>query len=427
MNFVKAGFARVDITPQFKVELSGYGPFLERKYMNVHDPLYAQVAVFQSKEDLLFLFSCDLVGLDKEITEVVRNNLRQLFNSKRVFVSICCTHTHSGPSTVKLYGWGEPSPLYWEWLKGRLLEGALHATNNFQQFCISVGKQEVTNLGVNREVNGGPVDKFVRFIQFKANSGKCVVFLHHAMHSVVLGRDNRLISADWPGAAIRYIKSKDNDVELVFFFQGAAGEINTLPACLSSKEGFSHIERIGSQIGKAVMEGSKNLSETNSYQISATWINRKIELAVDDENLLIEEIKELRDKKDKNTPPADIDNLKLHSFQILLDKKKIHREKSIEVEISAFRLGDLIFVFHPGETSLMLADRICKYFPKLNLWVTGYTNDYVGYIPPKEYFENPASYPAYFVPRVILGRFPFQSDIGDRIVDYSKEVVQKLL
>ena len=427
MDFVNAGFAKIEITPQIiNIELCGYGPFLERKFKGVHDPLYARVAVFQAEKELLFLFSCDLVGMDKEITNGVRNNLGQLFSSERIFINICCTHTHSGPATIKVYGWGEPSLLYWEWLRGRLVEVALKAVDNLQKYRIFLGRNEVRNLGVNREEKGGPVDRFVRFAQFKDNSGKSVNFFHHAMHGVVLGEHSKFVSADWPGSAISFIEKKADNIDYAFFFQGACGEINTLPAVCSAEEGFSHIKRIGSEVAKAVIEKGKNLFEINPYTVGAISDVKKLELSVDNESFWVEEIRLLREKAIENGALTNMENLNLHCDQILLDKIKVGREESIEVEISALRLGNLIFVFHPGETSLHFAEQICESFPEFNIWVCSYANDFIGYIPKREYFKNQDSYPAYVVPR-IMGRFPLQPDAGDKIVTYSKEMIQKLL
>jgi len=52
--------------------------------------------------------------------------------------------------------------------------------------------------------------------------------MNYTCHAVVLGPDNRLISADYPGYAQRHVKDMSGCEDVVVMFtNGAAGDINT--------------------------------------------------------------------------------------------------------------------------------------------------------------------------------------------------------
>ena len=64
---LKAGFAKVDITPPLAVCMAGY--FHRREAEGILDPLYASaIAVSDAKDDIKWiLISCDLIGLGSEL------------------------------------------------------------------------------------------------------------------------------------------------------------------------------------------------------------------------------------------------------------------------------------------------------------------------------------------------------------------------
>jgi hypothetical protein len=90
-----------------------------------------------------------------------------------------------------------------------------------------------------------------------------------------------------------------------------------------------------------------------------------------------------------------------------------------ETEIQAARIQDVLILADPGEVFIALADQVCQMLPGWKVWVTGYTNDYVGYIPTPDRYALVAkekfNYPAYFAP-VFLGDFRWRDDVGDVLV-----------
>ena len=60
---MKAGFAKVDITPRIGVELCGFGPYQNRHSVGVRDQLWARAMAVSDGSVTVVVLSCDLVGL----------------------------------------------------------------------------------------------------------------------------------------------------------------------------------------------------------------------------------------------------------------------------------------------------------------------------------------------------------------------------
>jgi hypothetical protein len=89
-----------------------------------------------------------------------------------------------------------------------------------------------------------------------------------------------------------------------------------------------------------------------------------------------------------------------------------------QTEMQALRIQDLLILTDPGETFITFANQIQQSLPEWKLWVVGYANDYVGYIPSADRYDltkEQFSYPAYFTP-MMNGEFRFREDVGDVLV-----------
>jgi hypothetical protein len=96
MNTMKAGVAKIDITPPVGIWLQGYSR--EKASKGFFDRLYAKVLVFENGLEMYVLITSDLVGVTPEITRIVRNGvvkkIKGLQSSK---IMVTAAHTHCGP------------------------------------------------------------------------------------------------------------------------------------------------------------------------------------------------------------------------------------------------------------------------------------------------------------------------------------------
>ena len=278
-----AGVARVELTPPVGSPMGGYS---DRKgpATGIHDPLFATVLVLKSAETTVAVISCDLRSFPSErIVTLARE--RHLADHTLIAV----THTHSGPLTWEDKSWPSPERSWFKETEDKILNALENAKSQMFAARIAAGSDEVY-LGHNRRrlnADGkvtmlwrnaeraptSPLDPTVGVIRIDDNSGKPrALIVNYACHAVVLGPDNRLISADYPGYLARRIEREYNGA-LCLFIQGAAGDINPyLDKQPVEQNGFGEAEKMGNALAEAVMKITRKLQPpaNDSASILAT-------------------------------------------------------------------------------------------------------------------------------------------------------------
>jgi len=131
---------------------------------------------------------------------------------------------------------------------------------------------------------------------------------------------------------------------------------------------------------------------------------------------------QLADKllKEPNLPPDAQGDLRFSrdSARAVFDRYKRLPLNERETEIQVLRIEDLLILTDPAELFITFANQIDQMLPNWKVWVAGYANDYVGYIPTPDRYDlsqGKFSYPAYFTP-MLNSEFRFREDVGDVLV-----------
>lgn len=127
---MKIGYYKVDITPSFSVEISGYGFYLKRKSEGIHDPLFAKSIYLNDGENEILIISCDLIGINREEIVKIREEIERETKIPFYNIIISSTHTHSGPSTLYLEGLGKINRKYMNFLERKIVECGIKAKVN---------------------------------------------------------------------------------------------------------------------------------------------------------------------------------------------------------------------------------------------------------------------------------------------------------
>jgi neutral ceramidase len=239
---LKAGAAKIDITPDKPVNMSGYAA---RKGLStgVHDPLSARAVAFEVGGKRLVLISTDIIGYYEDVANYMRNALMAEFNLQPSELFLCAIHTHSAPTpTLSRERAHANNVEYTEGLKPKLIEITRKALANMEPVKLGVGvgscpvganrrELRVTNSGESSIVLGrnpyGTTDKEVLVMKVaKADGAPLAVMFDYATHGTSLGTANLTISGDVPGLAEQFVEKILGADVVAPIFVGASGNID---------------------------------------------------------------------------------------------------------------------------------------------------------------------------------------------------------
>lgn len=267
----KAGASRVDVTPSNRVYLAGFS--LDRPSVGVHDKLYASTVAVQSEDNYLVLVSIDLIGLFKDFLDTVRKEAVEAYGLKPEEIIFCCTHTHSGPDTIGLWGPDRHTTgvdeEYMELLRHRLIESIGKALGNMTRVRATYSWVWVEPKGIVKNTrNPGLVDRYLSTLRLHSESeGTVATIVNFACHPEVLSDENKLITSDY----VHYLRSRLEEKigGVTVFVNGPLGGMLTPDVEARS---FDEAERIGEELARWTLESLVNEREIKNETI---WVKRR--------------------------------------------------------------------------------------------------------------------------------------------------------
>lgn len=210
----RAAAGKRDITPDLKKEsvyLAGYGA-KGRKAEGVEDKLYARALVVSDGTSTVALVSVDLIGLYRRDVADIRETLGWTGPARYLFLA--ATHDHSGPDTVGLWG---PLPgvsgvdrRYRKRVKAAVAELVREAAGRLRPAELAAAKAELDPAGLCRDLRDPAVlDTELNALQARDSSGTAIAtVVRWSCHAEVLGRSNKKVTADYPGALCARVEAK---------------------------------------------------------------------------------------------------------------------------------------------------------------------------------------------------------------------------
>ncbi len=437
MSHLQAGAAKANITPYVGAFLAGFGN-RDRGSEGIHDELFARALVVQAGETTVALVACDLIGLTRDSVAAIRERIEAATGIPPGHVMIACTHTHSGP-TMGILRHPVVDVELVHVTERKIAGAAIAAHRAMAPASLGVGKGRA-RIGINRRERRddgstrigrnpqGITDDEVGVLRVDDASGRpMALFVNHSCHAVVLGGNNYLVSADFPGQLAAFLEAAYPGA-VCGFLNGTAGNINPEPACGTS---FEDARRLGFRLGAEaiqVAEGlqterpvaaSGSLADAASVPRSACPTVREngtagqasrgtsgllaarqavievplAELPSADEARRM--IAQRQAELDAALAKGEISRvLYEHDWQlrwahdVLAEHAKPERQRTVPLEIQALRLGDALLIGTPGETFAEIGLAIKAASPMPNTFVVGYANGVFGYIPTAKAFEE---------------------------------------
>lgn len=370
----KAGFARVVITPEKPMWMSGYGGRTHASEGKVHD-LYARAAALQDVSGKrVVMVSLDLVGVPKVLSERVSAAAKAKHKLERADVMFCCSHTHCGPALdqslthmldMKDEDWQQVMANQ-KWLDARVTEAVDRAIADLKPARLATG---VGNCGFasNRRppIGTGPFDHEVPVLRVLSADGSQLrgVIFGYACHNTVLGFYQWC--GDYAGFAQLYLEERHPGATALFF-SGCGADQNPLP-----RRKVELAEQYGRMLALSVEKVvASELAPVNGA-VSTRF--REIPLAFS--------VIPSRDELLKTAESAD----RYQRTRAKLFLKDIDAGKPLSptypYPVQVWKLGSVTWVALGGEVVVDYSLRLKRELGQGTTWVTGYANDVMAYIP----------------------------------------------
>ncbi|MEQ7006721.1 neutral/alkaline non-lysosomal ceramidase N-terminal domain-containing protein [Actinopolymorpha sp. B17G11] len=249
---VRAGAAVVDVTPPAGTTMSGYAARLGPA-TGVHDPITVRAVCVEDTA----LVAVDVVGLHEDLCATVARRCPLPDEGVRIHA----THTHSGPASVPGRLGGGVDAVWLAKLEDACVEAIAAAARRRVPVQVLAGYGAEVDVARNRRRTDGPVDHSLPVVRLVADDGASVaVVMSYACHPVVLGADNTLLSADYPGVVRRLVEARHPGC-VALFLTGCAGDANTGHAASASvtqqasmSRTFAAAEQAGETLAAAVLD-----------------------------------------------------------------------------------------------------------------------------------------------------------------------------
>jgi neutral ceramidase len=252
---MEIGFGDVDITPPLGAPMMGQ--LIAHPNVGVESSLHALSMALRDGERVVLFVVCDILMFSNEDADEARRRVAHKLMIDRDAIIISATHTHSGPSTMPVFG-QEKNALYHEQLMTGIVQSAVEAVAGLLPACLSWGQTACPGYGFNRRfvMTDGSVethpllfdplivrpegpDQSTLHLLAAASQDRPEVPVALAVffgcHPTVMPRENKLISADFPGKVRDHVEAKlllacerctpAAAAPRALFFQAASGNI----------------------------------------------------------------------------------------------------------------------------------------------------------------------------------------------------------
>jgi neutral ceramidase len=452
---VKAGFqagvARRVITPTMKVELAGLGYYLERYWERVRDDLNATALVVTgSNNKSVAIVAMDLMYNDAAFTASIRQQAAAQTGLVPESICVNCSHTHNAPTAGFIRGAGEQNPEYMQFAAKQAVDAVVEAWNNRKAARISVGQTEIVGLTFNRTRESGPVDTRLSVLKIESPKEEPIaaVINFHSHCTAHMEVDLRAISRDWPGEVVdRFAKAFTGVTAL--YVQGTAGDVNTLRKFNSTELRFEPAKQITAAAFEAWLTAKPVKNTTVDYVTvdaklpTRAWTRTEV-MSVRDESLHRQNTGDTRDwtKGFARAAVGQPERLPLRyggseakavaalaRFGLEWSEEAVplidEPAKPVRAEVQALRIGDVFFAAHPSELFTKFGLDLRERFNSDNLFVLGYSNGSIGYVP-DEYEIERGGYAALQSPK-FTGQLPFTPKAGDVLVETMLNALNSLI
>jgi hypothetical protein len=389
---LRAGYAKVDITPSGPVTMGGYDlRHAPSDGVYPGDHLYARALVFEAAGVRVAFVVADVIGIEghevfrRSIAEAtgipvrnillgdVHNHAAPAPNAEpktewdRVFASgivKAATEAVAGVQPVRIAAGAGHSRIAMNRRQSRPADSDSPLTFDENNASQSFGQHQTDNPVLVHEFGGvvrlganplGPIDDAVQLVRVDTAAGKpLALMIHYPCHGTSLGGRNSKVSGEWMGRMQQYVEKEFPGLGAIYL-QGAAGDIN--PRVVGGLDGYKDdintTWALGEEIGREVARVYRQLTPM-------PYVN----------------------------PRFQIEATVIRCPRIYSELPQDFTKTSVDLPTTAVRIGDLMWTTFPGEMFSNIGKQVKAASPATYAHLMGYTNGSVGYFPEQKAYSE---------------------------------------
>lgn len=380
---LQAGAAKINITPAVPIWMAGYAARSKPSEGSLA-PLWAKALAFDDgKGGQAVIVTTDLIGLPREVTDVVAAQAMEKYKLERGAIVFNASHTHTGPvvrGNLSVIGaqtaeQRETVALYLDELKMKLLGvigGALRdmaparISFDYGESKFAANRRQITDQGVVIGVNpNGPVDHRVPVLRVTDLKGKVrAILFGYSCHNTTLTAEFYKLSGDYAGFAQAEVEKQFPD-SVALFVQLCGGDQNPNP-----RSKLELAEQHGNALGTEVARVAKTKMQPVTGAVKAAYQTIALPFAPHTREQYE------RDLKDSNKYKVMRAEMMLKQY----DERREVRQLQYPVQAVRFEKG-FTLVALGGEVVVDYGLWAQKEFAAERMMVAGYSNDVACYIP----------------------------------------------
>lgn len=446
----QAGVSRTSITPTKPVELTGWGYYLERFWIDVRDGLNATSLVIETSDEVLAIVSVDLMVISSEFTQQIRAGVSKETDIPAGNILVTATHTHNAPASGGLLGVGEVDPDYEKWAAEQAIATTIHAWNSREPVSLFTATSECHDLTFNRTRSDGAIDPTLTTLQVQRSDDSTMAFVvgFQGHPTVSTNLHPFSVSRDLPGEVCDHLEKIFPNCTAMYL-QGACGDTNFHRFYADSKSAAAIparslcIAAIGSLASRERIDASQIAIRSQTVQLpTRRWTleeiqndRREAEQRLNDRDLsgwneTIGRVMTTRPHEmvarhggDEWKAVAAMCRFNVEWTDLMLVDLET-RPEWLETEIQAMRIGDFGMVSNSSEFFSSLALEVRKRIDLPHLILACYSNGRIGYLP-DVYDVERKTYAAYQSPKY-CNQFPFTEESGEVMVTAMSDLLNSL-
>ncbi len=401
---MRIGLKRVDITPDAALPMGG-NAHADSVARSVHDPLYANIIVLQGDQERVVLIEVDLLGVPETFSRRIKEAAAVNAGVGPENIQLNAIHTHSAPDVTLL---SAEILDYSEKISKAIGNGVREACGNLFKGRVGFGSAQLDSVSFVRRIwmkdgslrmnwedlpaeeiagTDGSIDPEIGIMKLTDAEGRLRgIYVNFALHPAVLVGYGNAYSKDWVWGLDEELHKRWGKDVLVFFANGAEGNINHINL-RDPHQGrdFDEAYRIGKAVAERVSAALPDISAEETEDVRMAYHQASIA-----RRPLRPETEAWADdlvKRCGGVIPDQLDGLpdEYYAMDYQIYKKLA---EYINVDLQVLRVGNALFYTIPGEGFCQMGLRLKRKTPGRPCFVVGLANNYAGYIPTLEAFDN---------------------------------------